>query len=60
MKIVRNITLSAAELAEQNDITLLFHTDIEEKVISCDQDVVERIILNLFQTQLSSRVKMFN
>lgn len=52
VKIVRNITLSAAELAEQNDITLLFHTDIKEKVISCDQDVVERIILNLLSNAI--------
>lgn len=51
--IVRNITLSAAKLAEQNDVKLIFHTDLKEKIIACDQQVLERIILNL----LSNAVK---
>lgn len=51
--IVENITLSVAEYIEDKGIELVFDTDIEEKYIACDVDLVERIILNL----LSNAVK---
>jgi signal transduction histidine kinase len=51
--IVEDITLSVAEYIESRNIELIFDTEIEEKVIACDPDKIERIMLNL----LSNSVK---
>lgn len=51
--IIEEITLSVAEYIENKDIALLFDTDVEEKIMACDPDQLERIILNL----LSNAVK---
>lgn len=53
VKIVEDISLSVADYIESKGITLTFDTEIEEKVIACDPDKIERIILNL----LSNAVK---
>lgn len=45
--IVEEITLSVADYIENKGINLIFDTDVEEKVIACDPDKIERIILNL-------------
>ncbi|MBX7421071.1 PAS domain S-box protein [Clostridium chauvoei] len=47
VKIVEDITLSVVELVENKGITLIFDTNIEEKIIACDYDKIERIMLNL-------------
>lgn len=51
--IIEEITLSVAGYLENKDITLLFDTEVEEKIMACDPDQLERIILNL----LSNAVK---
>lgn len=56
VSLVENITLSVAEYIKNNDMNLIFDTDIEEKIIACDLDKVERIMLNL----LSNAVKFTN
>lgn len=53
VQIVEDIALSVAKYIEAKGINLTFDTDIEEKIISCDADKIERIILNL----LSNAVK---
>ena len=53
VQIVEDITLSVAEYVENKGISLLFDTEIEEKIIACDIEKMERIILNL----LSNAVK---
>ncbi|MFZ5966999.1 MAG: PAS domain-containing sensor histidine kinase [Bacillota bacterium] len=53
IEIVEDITLSVAEFIEQKSITLEFDTDIEEKMMACDPNKIERIMLNL----LSNAVK---
>ncbi|MCY6372807.1 PAS domain-containing sensor histidine kinase [Clostridium ganghwense] len=53
VNIVENITLSVAEYIENKNIHLLFDTDVEEKIMACDPNQIERIILNL----LSNAVK---
>lgn len=50
---VESICDSVVEFARQNDMNIIFDTDIEEKVIGFDLDKMERIILNL----LSNAVK---
>jgi signal transduction histidine kinase len=47
VEIVEEVTMSVKEFIEKRSITLTFDTDVEEKIISCDIYMVERIILNL-------------
>lgn len=56
VSIIEDITLSVADYIEERDIKLVFDTEIEEKVIACDPDKIERIILNI----LSNSVKFTN
>lgn len=53
VKVVEDITLSVVKYAGCKGLDLTFDTQMEEKVISCDPDKIERIILNL----LSNAVK---
>lgn len=53
---VENIAMSVAEFAKQNDITLTFDTNVEEKIIAFDLEKLERTILNL----LSNSIKYIN
>lgn len=47
ISLVEDITLSVAEYIENKNIQLQFDTNIEELVIACDPDKIERIMLNL-------------
>jgi len=51
--IVEEISQSVAEYIKSHGITLIFDTDVEEKIIAFDEEKIERIILNL----LSNAVK---
>ena len=51
--IVEEISQSVAEYVKSHGITLIFDTDVEEKIIAFDEEKIERIILNL----LSNAVK---
>ncbi len=51
--IVEDIALSVAKYVESQGISLIFDTDVEEKIMAFDSDKIERIILNL----LSNAVK---
>jgi PAS domain S-box len=53
VEVVEDITLSINSFVEQKDLTLIFDTNVEEKIISCDPYIIERIMLNL----LSNSVK---
>lgn len=47
VNIVENITYSVAEYIKYKKINLIFDTNVEEKIIACDPDKIERIMLNL-------------
>lgn len=53
VSLVEEITLSVADYIKSKNINLVFDTNIEEKIIACDPDKIERIMLNL----LSNAVK---
>lgn len=53
VSIVENITLKVAKYVSKKNIDITFDTDIEEKIIACDKEKIERVILNL----LSNSVK---
>lgn len=52
VSIVEEITLSVAEYIENRGIIFLFDTDIEEKLMACDPDKIERIMLNLLSNAI--------
>jgi PAS domain S-box-containing protein len=56
VSVVEEITLSVAGYIENKGISLLFDTEMEEKIIACDKDKIERIILNL----ISNAIKFTN
>lgn len=56
VKIVEDITMSIVEFTEMKGISLLFDTNVEEKIIACDVDKIERILLNL----ISNAIKFTN
>ena len=45
--VVENITLSTVEYAKNKNRTIIFDTDVEEKIMAFDPEKMERIILNL-------------
>ncbi|RII33359.1 PAS domain S-box protein [Clostridium chromiireducens] len=53
ISLIENIVISVADYVESKGLSLIFDTDVEEKVIACDLEKMERIILNL----LSNAVK---
>jgi signal transduction histidine kinase len=53
ISLVENISLSVIDYIKNKGLTLIFDTDVEEKIIACDPYKIERIILNL----LSNAVK---
>ncbi len=53
VSVVEDITMSIIEYAESKKIKLIFDTEVEEAYVSCDSDLIERIMLNL----LSNAVK---
>lgn len=52
VSIVEEITLSVSEYVENKGIALIFDTEIEEKVLACDGDKIERIMLNLISNSI--------
>ena len=56
VSIIEEITLSIAEYTKSKGISLIFDTDTEEKIIACDPDKIERIILNI----ISNSIKLNN
>lgn len=52
IEIVEVIVNSVVEYASLKDIDIIFDTDIEEVILSCDLDAVERIVLNLLSNAI--------
>lgn len=56
VKIIEDITLSIVDYIESNGLILEFDTDTEERMVACDPNQMERIILNL----LANSIKFTN
>lgn len=52
ISVIEDITLSVVDYVEDKNINLIFDTDIEEVVTSCDPDKIERVILNLLSNAI--------
>ncbi|MBU5426332.1 GHKL domain-containing protein [Tissierella pigra] len=53
VSIIEDITLSVVEYSKTKGISIVFDTEIEERIMACDADKLERVMLNL----LSNSVK---
>lgn len=54
IEVIEEITMSVVSYAESRGINVIFDTEIEEKVIGCDPDSIERIILNLLSNSIKN------
>ncbi|PRX29479.1 PAS domain S-box-containing protein [Orenia metallireducens] len=52
INVVEEMTLSVAQYAKTKDIDLIFDTEVEEKIIACDLDKMERVLLNLLSNAI--------
>ena len=52
VNIIEEITLSVAEYMHSNNLTLIFDTEVEEKIVACDLDKIERIMLNILSNAI--------
>ncbi|WP_099189907.1 sensor histidine kinase [Tepidibacter mesophilus] len=57
INIIESITQSVVEFAKLNEIDIIFDTDIEEKIIFCDADIIERVILNILSNSIKNTDK---
>lgn len=54
--IVENIVQSVSDYVESRELSIIFDTEVEEKIIACDPDMIERVMLNL----ISNAIKFSN
>lgn len=52
VNIIEEISLSVVPYAEQKGISLQFDTDVEEKIMACDTDQMERVLLNILSNSI--------
>ncbi|WP_297130364.1 sensor histidine kinase [Terrisporobacter sp.] len=52
INIIEDITLSVVDYVEDKNINLIFDTDVEEVILSCDPDKIERVMLNLLSNAI--------
>ena len=56
VEVVEEIVVSVTDFIDSKGLGIVFDTDIEEKIIACDPEKVERILLNL----ISNAIKFSN
>jgi signal transduction histidine kinase len=52
VNIVEDIVQSVSEYVQSKGLNIIFDTDIEEKIIACDPDKIERVVLNLISNAI--------
>ena len=52
VSVVEDITMSVLEYVNNRGIELVFDTEVEEEIIACDPDKIERIVLNLLSNAI--------
>ncbi|WP_125006592.1 sensor histidine kinase [Clostridium tagluense] len=50
--VVEEIVMSVTTFTDSKDLNIIFDTDIEEKIIACDSEKIERIVLNLISNAI--------
>lgn len=60
VEVIEAIVTSVVEYAELKNIKIIFDTDVEEVILACDLDSIERIILNLLSNAIKFTPKKGN
>lgn len=55
VSLVENISMSIVTYLHEKNMDLIFDTDVEEKYVDCDSDMIERVMLNLFSNAVKFR-----
>ncbi|WAG63317.1 HAMP domain-containing histidine kinase [Clostridium estertheticum] len=50
--VVEEIVMSVTTLTDSKGLKIIFDTDVEEKIIACDTEIIERIVLNLISNAI--------
>ena len=56
IEVVEDIVTSVTDFTESKGLNIIFDTNVEEKIIACDPEKIERIVLNL----ISNAIKFSN
>ncbi|GIM29711.1 hypothetical protein CPJCM30710_23770 [Clostridium polyendosporum] len=52
VNVIEEIVQSASEYVKSKGLSIIFDTDVEEKIIACDSNKIERVILNLISNAI--------
>ena len=52
VEVVEEIVMSVTNLTDSKGLNIIFDTNIEEKIIACDIEMIERIVLNLLSNAI--------
>ena len=52
VEVVEEIVMSVTNFTEIKGLNIIFDTDVEEKIIACDPEMIERIVLNLISNAI--------
>ena len=52
VEVVEDIVMSVTNFTDSKGINIIFDTDIEEKIIACDPEKIERVVLNLISNAI--------
>jgi len=52
VEVVEDIVMSVTSFTDSKGLSIIFDTDIEEKIIACDPEKIERIVLNLISNAI--------
>ena len=52
VEVVEEIVMSVTNFTDSKGLNIIFDTDIEEKIIACDPEKIERIVLNLISNAI--------
>ncbi|MBU3181000.1 HAMP domain-containing histidine kinase [Clostridium psychrophilum] len=52
VEVVEDIVMSVTSFTECKGLNIVFDTDVEEKYIDCDPEIIERIVLNLLSNAI--------
>jgi len=50
--VIENIVQSVSEYVKSKELKMIFDTNVEEKIIACDTDMIERVMLNLISNAM--------
>jgi len=52
VKVVEEIVMSVAAIIDIKNLNIVFDTNVEDKIIACDSEKIERIVLNLISNAI--------